>query len=128
MRLGSSELSRLAQATASDPLRVRALAPGPLRIVGVERGGLLPLPRALERLVVGLRPDGALAGGVCGPGARTAGWTDATGRPITADAPDGGAGDLAAWGPFHARVALGATRLLRLPLEHQGASVIALPR
>jgi hypothetical protein len=39
-------------------LCVRALDPSPLGVLSFEGGGLLPLPCGLERLVVGLRPDG----------------------------------------------------------------------
>src|SRR5262249_23311886 len=121
MRLGEPEIPSPAQTTASDTLRVRALDPGPLGVLGFERGRLLPLPRGLDRVVDGLRPDRELSGGVFCPGARAAGWTDTTGRCIKADAHDGVAGDIPPRGPFHTRMALGTTRLFRLPLDHEGA-------
>ena len=111
----SSEIPGPAQATAPDALRVRALDPGPLGILGFELSGLLPLPRGLDRLVVGLRPDGELAGGVFGPGARLAGRTGTTGRRIKADAHDGITGDIPARGPFDTGMPLGTARLFAPP-------------
>ncbi len=78
--------------------------------------------------MVGLRPDRELAGGVFGPGACAAGWTGATGGPVKADAHDGITGAIPPWGPFHTGLALGTAGLFRFPLDHEGASVIALAR
>jgi hypothetical protein len=79
---------------AANALGVRALDPGPPGILSLKLGGLLPLPGGLDRLVLGLRPDRELAGGVFGPGAYLASRTGAAGRPIEADAHDGIAGDI----------------------------------
>src|SRR5215831_2756761 len=50
-----------AEIEAPDPLRQAALHPGSQRILGCELRRLLALPRGLERLMVGLQPDGELA-------------------------------------------------------------------
>src|SRR6266508_3162304 len=114
-----------AQATASDAVRVRALDPGPSGILGCELGGLLPLPRGLDRLVVGLRPDGELARRVFGPGAGLADRARATGRRVKADAHDGIVRDIPAWGQFDAGMPLGTARLLSIPIQDEGLQVIA---
>jgi hypothetical protein len=62
MGLGQSHVPRPVQPAAADPLRVGALNPGPPGVLGFERGGLLPLPRRLDRLMLRLRSDGELAG------------------------------------------------------------------
>src|SRR3712207_8656764 len=100
MRLGEPEIASPAQTTASDALRVRAFDPGPLGVLGFERRRLLPLAGGLDRLVVGLRPDGQLAGGVFRPRARPAGRTHTAGRRVKADAHDGITGDIPARGPL----------------------------
>jgi hypothetical protein len=117
MRFGQPEIARPAQATAANALGVRALDPGPPGILSLKLGGLLPLPGGLDRLVLGFRPDRELAGGVFGPGAYLARRTGATGRPIEADTHDGIAGDIPSRGPFHTRLPLWTTRLLRFPLN-----------
>ena len=70
MCLGQADVPGLTETAASDGLRVGAFNPGPLSVLRGESGGLLPLPRGLDRLVVGLRSDRELAGGVFGPGVR----------------------------------------------------------
>jgi hypothetical protein len=61
MRFGLADVTTLSYATPPDSLGVRALNSGPLGILGRALGGLLPLPCGLDRLMVGLRPDGELA-------------------------------------------------------------------
>jgi hypothetical protein len=48
----------------SDPLREATLRPCPQGILRFELGGLLPLARDLERLMVRLQADGELPWGV----------------------------------------------------------------
>ena len=107
---------------------MRPLNPGPPGILGGELGGLLPLPRGLDRLVMGLRPDGELARRIFGLGARLADRTGATGRGMETDAHHGIAGDIPAWRPSDAGLPLGTAGLLRLPIDHEGAQIIALAR
>jgi hypothetical protein len=126
MGLGQPDVTGPAQATAPDALRVRALDPGPSCVLGFERGGLLALPRGLERLVVRLRPDRELAGGFFGPGAGLADRAGAAGRGIKADAHDGIAGAIPSRGPFNTGIALGAAGLFRRPIDLEGAQIIAL--
>jgi hypothetical protein len=99
MGLGQSHVPRPAQPTAADPLRVSALDPGPPGILGFELGGLLPLPRSLDRLMLRLQLDRELAGGLFGPGAGLADRTGAAGRGIKADAHDRIAGAIPSRGP-----------------------------
>jgi hypothetical protein len=117
--LGQPAVPGLAQAAAPDGVRLCPLGPGPPGILGCELGRFLPLPRGLDRLVMGL-PDRELAGGIFGPGARLAGWTDATGRSIKADAHNGAARDIVPRRPFHTSMPLGTAGLLGFPIQHKG--------
>ena len=66
MRARQTKIPTPAEIKASDPLRETTLYTCPQGILGFELGGLLPLPRRLDCLVVGLRPDGELPRGVFG--------------------------------------------------------------
>jgi hypothetical protein len=77
------------------------LRPTSQRVLRGQLGGLLPLPRGLDRHVLGLRPDHELARGVLRRGARPR-------------------------APGDRRVAWRVGCLFRLPVTHQSASVIAL--
>src|SRR5687768_4762845 len=55
------DVSTVAQIKSSRALREATLDPGPQGVLGFERRRLLALPCGLERLVVGLGPDGELA-------------------------------------------------------------------
>ena len=127
MRFGVADVTTLSHATPPDSLGVRALNPGPLGILGRELGGLLPLPCGLDRLVMGLRPDGELARCIFGLGARLADRTRTTGRGLETDAHHGIAGDIPAWSPSDAGVSLWAARLVRLPIDPERAQVIPFP-
>jgi hypothetical protein len=61
----------------------------PLGVLGGELGRLLPLPRGLDGLMEGLRPDGELARRIFGLGARLADWIGSTGRGMETDAHHG---------------------------------------
>jgi hypothetical protein len=98
----------------------RALNPSPSCVLSFELSGLLPLPRALDRRMLGLRPEGELAGGIFRPHARLVGWTGATGGPIKADAHDGIARDTSPRRPFDTGLPLGTAGLSRLPIDHKG--------
>jgi hypothetical protein len=100
---------------------VRALDPCPPGVLRFELDGLLPLPGGLDRLVVGLRPDRELAGGVFRPGARLAGRTDTTGGRIEADAHDGIAGNIPARSPLDTGMPLGTAGLFGLPIDQERA-------
>ena len=100
------------------PMREAALHTRPQCILGYALGGLLPLSRSLDRLVVGLRPDRELAWGLFGSGACRSGRIGATGGLGKADAHDRIAGGSAAWGPFDTGMPLGAARVFRLPIDH----------
>ena len=64
--------------------------------MGFELGRLLALSRGLDRLVVGLGPDGELPWGVFRRVAHLTGGTDAIGGPVKTDAHDGIARDIPA--------------------------------
>ena len=64
VRARQAEVPTLAQIKAPDALREAALHPRPQRILGFELRRLLALARGLDRLMVGLGPDGELAWGV----------------------------------------------------------------
>ena len=76
----------------------------PRSILEPESCSRLPSPRGLNGLMVGVRPPRELARGLFGPGARLAGWTGTTCRPIKADAHDGIARDIPPRRPFDARL------------------------
>jgi hypothetical protein len=78
-----------AEVEAPEPLRQAALHPGSQRVLGFELRRLLALPCRLERLMVGLQPDGELARSRSGGGARLTGGTGATRGPVKPDANDG---------------------------------------
>jgi hypothetical protein len=62
VRAREAKGSTLAEIKAPDPLRQAAIDTRPQRILRCELRRLLALPRRLERLMMGLRPDGELAG------------------------------------------------------------------
>jgi hypothetical protein len=126
MGFGVAEVTALAQATPPDGLRLRALDAGARGVLGGARGGLLPLPRGVDRLVLGLRPDGELARRLLGLGARRADRTRPTGRRMKPDAYHGITRDLPPWRPSEAGVPLGTAGVLRLPVDHEGAQIVAL--
>jgi hypothetical protein len=126
MGFGMAEVTTLAQATPPDGLRLRALDSGALGVLGGELGGLLPLPRGLDRLVLGLRPDGELAWRLLGLGARRADRTRPTGRCMKPDAYHGITRDIPPWRPSDAGLSLGTAGVLRLPVDHEGAQIVAL--
>ena len=95
--------------------------------MGFELGRLLALACSLDRLVVGLGPDGELPWGVFRRGARLTGGTGATGGPVKTDAHDGSAGYITPWGPFDTGMPLGTARLFCLPIDDKGLQVIAFP-
>ena len=100
---------------------MRGLNARPPGIVGRERGRLLPLPCGLDRLVMGLRPDGELARRIFSQGARLADRTRATGRGMETNAHHGVAGDIPAWRPSDAGLPLGTARLVRFPIDQERA-------
>jgi hypothetical protein len=126
--LASPAVPSPAQTTASNTLRVRAFNPSPPGVFSGELGGLLPLPRSLDRLVEGSRPDGELARRIFGLGARLADRTGAAGRGMETDAHHGIARDIPAWSPSDAGLSLGTAGVLRLPIDHEGTQIIALAR
>ena len=128
MRCRGAASTTWADATPPDGLRLRARNPGPPGLLGRERGGLLPWPCGVDGRVLGLRPDGELARGLLGPGARRADRTRPTGRRMEAAAHHGSAGDIPAWRPLAAGLPLGTARLRRLPVDAAGAHRIAVAR
>src|SRR5687768_2903886 len=116
MGLGQPAVPGAAQATPPDGLRMRALNPSPPGVFDCGLGGLLPLPRGVDRLVEGLRPDGELARRIFGLGARRADRTGATGRGMEPDAHHWITRDIPAWHPSDAGVSLGTAGVLRLPI------------
>jgi hypothetical protein len=116
----------LAEIKASDPLREAALHTCPQGILGFEYRRLLALPRGLNRLVVGLRPNRELARSRLGRGAPLAGWTPTTGRSVETDATDRIARHVASRPPVDTGMALGTVRLLRVPIKDTGLESIAL--
>jgi hypothetical protein len=127
MHFGLTAAATLSYATPPDGLRLRALNPGPLGILDRELGGRLLLPCGLDRLMVGLRPDGELARCIFGLSACLADRTRPTGRGMETDAHHGIAGDILAWRPSDAGLALRAARLVRLPIHPERAQVIPSP-
>jgi hypothetical protein len=127
-RFGLTDVATLSYATPPDGLRLRALNPGAPGVLGGKRGRLLPSPCGLDRLVMGLRPHGELARRMFRPGARLADRTRTTGRSMGTDAHHGLAGDIPAWCPSNAGLPLGTAGLLRLPVDDEGAQIIALTR
>src|SRR5215472_9523381 len=79
VRERQANISTLAEIKTPDPLGEATLDPRPQRILRFELRRLLALPRGLDGLMVGLRPDRELPWGVFRPGACLAGWTGATG-------------------------------------------------
>ena len=69
VRARQAAVATLAQRKASDALREATLHARPQRRLGFERGRLLTLARRLDRFVVGLGADGALAWRSFGGGA-----------------------------------------------------------
>ena len=126
MCFGVADVTTLAQATPPDGLRLRALNSGALGVLGGELGGLLPLPCGLDRLVMGLRPDGELPRRSFGLGARRADRTGAAGRGMEPDAHHGITRNISAWHPSDAGLPLGTAGVLRLPVDDEGAHLIAL--
>ena len=126
MCFGVADVTTLAQATPPDGLRLRALNSGALGVLGGELGSLLPLPRGLDGLMEDLRPDGELTRRIFGLGARLADRTGATGRGLKTDAHHGITRDIPAWRPSDAGLPLGTAGLLRLPVDDEGAQIIAL--
>ena len=120
VHLAQPKVPGLAEAAAPDALGVRPFDPGPPGILGFELSRLLPLPCGLDRLVLGLRPDGELTGRVFCPGACLAGRTGATRRRVKADAHDGSARDIPARGPLDTGLPLGTAGLFGLPIQHKG--------
>ena len=126
MGFGVADVTTLAQATPPDGLRLRALNPGPPGVLGGEFGGLLPWPRRLDGLVLGLRPDGQLARGVFGLGARRAHRAGTARRAVEANTHDWIARHIPPWRPSEAGLPLGTAGVLRLPVDDEGAQIIAL--
>jgi hypothetical protein len=123
-----TDVATLSYATPPDGLRLRALNPGPLGILRRELGSLPPLPCGLDRLMIGLRPDGALARRLFGLGARRADRTGAASRSMKPDAYHGITRDIPPWRPSNAGLPLRTVGLLRLPVDDEGAQIIALAR
>jgi hypothetical protein len=99
-----------AEIKAPDPLRQATLHPCPQRILGFELRRLLALPRGLERLVVGLQPDGELAGRRMRRGTRLAGRARTTGSAVKPEANHRIARHIASRPPVDTGMALGTVR------------------
>jgi hypothetical protein len=127
-RVGVTEVATRSSATPPDGLRLRALNPGPRGILRRELGRLLSLPCGLDRLVRGLRPDGELARGIVGLGARLADRTRPAAHRLDTEAHHEIAGDLSAWPPSNAGLPLRTGGRLRLPGDAEGAQIIAWAR
>ena len=96
------------------------LSTPPERILRFELRRLLALPRRLERLVGCLGLHRELARRLGGRGTRLAGGTGPTGGPVKADANHRLASLTLPRGPFDTPLALGALRLLGLPINREG--------
>jgi hypothetical protein len=116
----------LAQRQASEAWREAALHARPHRLLGFERGRLLTLARRLDRFVVGVGADGALAWSLCGGGAHVPGGTGTTGGPVNTAPQHRVACDLGAWGPLDTRMPLGTVGLGGLPSHDEGLPIIAV--
>jgi hypothetical protein len=127
-RAREAKIPTLAKIKASYPLRETALNSHTQGILCGERRCLLALPRRLERLVVGLQPDGELAWGSSRRGTRLAGGARVTRGPVEPEADDRVARDIMSRPPIDARMALGTVRLLGVPIDDTGLQVIALVR
>jgi hypothetical protein len=117
---GLADVAVLPYTTPPNRLRVRALNPSSTGVFGCEPGTFLPLPRGLDRLVLGFWPDRQLARRLFGSGARLADRARATGRPIKADAHHGIARDIPSWGPLDARLPLRTAGLFGLLVQYKG--------
>jgi hypothetical protein len=101
MRFRQPNIARLAQATAADALRVRALNPCSRHILGCEVSGLLPVSRGPDSFAMDLRPHGELVRRTFGPGARLADRAGATGRGMQTHPYHGIPRDIKSWGSLH---------------------------
>jgi hypothetical protein len=86
---------------------------------------LLALRRGLDRLVMGLRPDGELARSRLRRGARTTGGTGTTRGPVKTDVDDRIARDIASRPSVDTGIPLGTVGVLGIPIQHKGLQVIA---
>jgi hypothetical protein len=93
-RARHAAVATLAQRKAPDALREAPCHARPHRLGGCELGRLLTLSRSLERGVVGVGADGALAWRLFGCGAYGTEGTGATGGPVTAKLQHRIAGDI----------------------------------
>ena len=125
-RAREAAVATLTQINAPDAWREAPLHPRPSRLVGYELRRFLPSACGLDRLGGGLRPDGELPGGVLRRGAYRTGGTRATGGPVTPEAHDRIARDLATWRPWHTAMPLRAMGLLGVPMHAQGRHVSAM--
>jgi len=120
MRTGQAQVATLPEIKPPNALGQRTLDPGPQRVLGFERGGLLAVAGGLEGFMLRLRPDRQLPGGVFGRGTGTACRTRPTGGTVKPDTDDRIPGDIMPRGPFDTAVPLGTVRLLGLPIEYKG--------
>ena len=120
MRPCQPNVSTAAHIKAPRALREATLDPCPQGILGFEFRRLLALPRGLDGLVVGLRPDRELTWGAFRRGARRAGGARATSRSVKPDADDGIARHVASRPPVDTGMALGTARLLGVPIQDKG--------
>jgi hypothetical protein len=126
VRARQPDVSTPAQIKASRALREAALHPCLQCILGFELRCLLALPCGLDRLVMGLRPDGELAGSRVRRGVRLTGGTRATGGPVKPNANHGIARDIMSRPPVDTGMPLGTARLLGVPIQDKSLQIVAL--
>jgi hypothetical protein len=120
------DVSTAAQINASRALREATLDPCPQGVWGFEFRRLLALPRGLDGLVVGVQPDRELAWGAFRRGTRRAGGARTTSRSVKPNANHGIARRVVSRPPVDAGMALGTARLLGVPIQDKGLSIVAL--